>query len=92
MERVLPRIAAIRQGNPLSLETQIGAQVSRAQIEKIENYVSIGLKEGAELLIGGGRPPLNGELAGAITTSRPCSRATTRCACSRRRSSARCWR
>src|SRR6266496_3987531 len=64
MERVLPRIAAIRQGNPLSLETQIGAQVSRAQIEKIENYVSIGLKEGAELLIGGGRPPLNGELAG----------------------------
>jgi aldehyde dehydrogenase len=34
MERMLPRIAAIRQGNPLTLDTQIGAQVSRAQLEK----------------------------------------------------------
>jgi len=64
MERVLPRIAAIRQGNPLRLDTQIGAQVSSAQIEKIESYVNIGLNEGAELLIGGERNNLNGELAG----------------------------
>ncbi len=64
MERVLPRIAAIQQGSPLQLDTQIGAQVSRAQIEKIESYVNIGLDEGAELLIGGGRNPLPGELAG----------------------------
>lgn len=63
MERVLPRIAAIRQGDPLSLDTQIGAQVSRAQIEKIENYVKIGLNDGAQLLIGGERNHLNGELA-----------------------------
>jgi len=64
MERVLPRIAAIRQGSPLSLETQIGAQVSKSQIEKIESYVDIGRNEGAEVLIGGERNPLNGELAG----------------------------
>ena len=64
MERVLPRIAAIRQGNPLALDTQIGAQVSRAQIEKIEGYVKIGLDEDAELLIGGERNHLGGELAG----------------------------
>ncbi len=63
MERVLPRIAAIRQGNPLDPTTQIGAQVSRAQIEKIENYVKIGLAEGAQLLIGGERNHLPGELA-----------------------------
>ncbi|HEY5002588.1 MAG TPA: aldehyde dehydrogenase family protein, partial [Ktedonobacteraceae bacterium] len=51
MERVLPRIASIRQGSPLRLDTQLGAQVSNAQIEKIESYVNIGLNEGAELLI-----------------------------------------
>ena len=44
MERVMPRIAAIRQGNPLSLDTQIGAQVSQAQLEKNEGYVKIGLE------------------------------------------------
>jgi aldehyde dehydrogenase len=64
MERVLPRIAAIRQGNPLDPETMMGPQVSQAQIEKIESYVNIGLKEGAQLLIGGERNHLNGELAG----------------------------
>lgn len=45
MPCVLPRIAAIRQGDPLNLDTQIGAQVSQAQIKKIENYVKIGLNE-----------------------------------------------
>ena len=42
--------------------TQIGAQVSTAQLEKIESYVQIGLDEGAELLIGGERAHLGGEL------------------------------
>lgn len=64
MERVLPRVAAIKQGNPLSLGTQLGAQVSRSQIEKIENYVNIGLHEGAQLLIGGERNHINGDLEG----------------------------
>src|SRR6476661_5734631 len=55
MERCLERIAAIQQGNPLDLSTMIGAQVSQAQLEKIESYVKIGLEEGAELLCGGER-------------------------------------
>jgi aldehyde dehydrogenase len=63
MERALERIALIRQGHPLDPETQIGAQVSLAQLEKIESYVRIGLDEGAELLIGGERNHLDGELA-----------------------------
>ncbi len=64
MGRALERIAAIRQGSPLDPSTQLGAQVSTAQLEKIENYVEIGLEEGAELLIGGKRNVLDGELAG----------------------------
>jgi aldehyde dehydrogenase len=64
MERCLGRIAAIRQGSPLDPATQIGPQVSRAQLEKIEEYVRIGREEGAEILIGGARNVLEGELAG----------------------------
>jgi aldehyde dehydrogenase len=64
MERCIERIAQIKQGDPLDRETMIGPQVSIAQLEKIENYVAIGINEGAEVLIGGHRPPLNGRLSG----------------------------
>jgi len=49
---------------PLDPETMIGAQVSRNQLEKIESYVKIGREEGAEVLIGGARTPMEGELEG----------------------------
>jgi len=64
MARCLARIAKIKQGDPLDPETMIGAQVSTDQLEKIESYVAIGLNEGAEVLIGGHRPPMKGALAG----------------------------
>ncbi len=64
MERVLPRIASIRQGDPLDPDMQMGPQVSQNQLDKIEGYVKIGLDEGAELLIGGERNMLDGELSG----------------------------
>ncbi|MGZ8702673.1 MAG: aldehyde dehydrogenase family protein [Gaiellaceae bacterium] len=66
MERCLERIAQIRQGHPLDESTQIGPQVSKTQLEKIENYVKVGVEEGAELLIGGKRRVLDGELAGGF--------------------------
>jgi aldehyde dehydrogenase len=64
MHRALERVRAIRQGHPLDPQTQMGAQVSSAQLEKIESYVEIGKQEGAELLIGGERAHLGGELDG----------------------------
>ena len=63
MERCLERIGRIRQGNPLDLSIQMGPQNSLQQLEKIKSYVDIGLAEGAELLIGGKQPKLEGELA-----------------------------
>jgi aldehyde dehydrogenase len=62
MERCLERIEAIQQGSPLDLSTMIGAQVSAAQLEKISGYVDIGRQEGAEVLSGGERNVLDGEL------------------------------
>jgi aldehyde dehydrogenase len=64
MARCLGRIEAIRQGDPLDRRTQMGPQVSAAQLEKIASYCKIGLDEGAELLTGGHRTVLDGELAG----------------------------
>jgi aldehyde dehydrogenase len=64
MERALRRVADIVQGDPLDPATMIGAQASSEQLEKILSYVDIGKQEGAELLIGGERNALPGELAG----------------------------
>jgi aldehyde dehydrogenase len=63
MERCLERIGRIRQGNPLDLSTMMGPQNSKQQLDKIMSYVDIGRQEGAELLIGGKQPKLDGELA-----------------------------
>src|SRR5580658_116717 len=62
MERALKRVAAIKQGSPLESDTMIGAQASSEQMEKILSYIDIGRKEGAELLTGGSRAHLGGEL------------------------------
>jgi aldehyde dehydrogenase len=64
MQLCLKRIAAIRQGNPLDTETQLGAQVSAQQQEKILSYIDIGRQEGADVLIGGERARLDGEFGG----------------------------
>jgi aldehyde dehydrogenase len=61
MEKVLARVKAIKQGNPLDMSTMIGAQASSEQVQKILSYIDIGKQEGAELLIGGGRPEVSGE-------------------------------
>ncbi|MCF4165558.1 aldehyde dehydrogenase family protein [Zavarzinia compransoris] len=63
MEKALARVAAIKQGDPLDGSTMIGAQASNDQLEKIMSYIDIGKAEGAELLIGGERNVLPGELA-----------------------------
>ena len=63
MERCLDRIGLITQGNPLDPTIMLGAQNSAQQLEKITGYVDIGRQEGAELLIGGDRNVLDGELA-----------------------------
>jgi len=64
MERVLARVKAITQGNPLDPTIMLGAQASNDQLEKILSYVDIGAKEGAEVLIGGKRAHMEGALAG----------------------------
>ena len=62
MERALQRVAAIKQGNPLDTTTMMGAQASLQQMDKIQSYLKLGREEGAEVLTGGDRARLPGEL------------------------------
>ena len=66
MERAVRRVAAIKQGDPLDATTMIGAQASSEQLEKILSYFDIGRQEGADILIGGERNHLEGDLAGGF--------------------------
>ncbi len=64
MERAIKRVEAVVQGDPLAMSTMIGAQASSEQLEKIMSYIDIGKQEGAEVLTGGYRNQLPGELSG----------------------------
>ena len=63
MERAIKRVEAIVQGDPLDPATMIGAQASSEQLEKILSYMDIGRQEGAEVLTGGARANMQGDLA-----------------------------
>lgn len=60
MAMVLERIQKIKRGNPLDLETMVGAQVSKEQFDKILGYIDIGKQEGARVLAGGEVAKLDG--------------------------------
>lgn len=59
--KVIERSKTIKQSNPLDTETQVGAQASQEQFDKILSYLQIGKNEGAEVLVGGDSCQLEGE-------------------------------
>ncbi|MBG6183845.1 aldehyde dehydrogenase [Arthrobacter sp. CAN_A214] len=63
MSDAVARVGKMVQGNPLDTDTQVGAQASNDQLEKILSYMDIGRQEGAKVLIGGERMTLGGDLA-----------------------------
>lgn len=56
MEKLVAKAKGIKVGDPTKEDTQLGAIVSREQMEKVLSYIEIGKKEGATLLCGGTRP------------------------------------
>ena len=56
VQRVAARAREVRIGDPFEPSTQMGAIISRAQLEKVERYVALGLQEGARIVAGGRRP------------------------------------
>ena len=64
IEKVIKRVAAIKQGSPLDTDTMMGAQASAMQQDKILSYLEVGKQEGAQVLIGGAAAKMDGDLAG----------------------------
>jgi betaine-aldehyde dehydrogenase len=60
LERLAARTKAIRIGDPLDPDTQMGPLINKAQHDKVTGYIEIGRQEGATLLCGGGIPKLQG--------------------------------
>ena len=59
LARLKQRTEAIRLGDPMDEATQMGPLVSEAQLEKVLACVAKGQEEGARLITGGGRGPVN---------------------------------
>lgn len=55
IEKAISAFEKVKVGNPLDPNTQMGAQVSEAQLNKILKYIEIGKNEGAKVITGGER-------------------------------------
>ncbi|CAK8586036.1 aldehyde dehydrogenase [Priestia megaterium] len=55
LEKFTAAVRNIKVGDPLSEETNMGALVSQSHLETVDEYVRIGLAEGAKLACGGKR-------------------------------------
>jgi aminomuconate-semialdehyde/2-hydroxymuconate-6-semialdehyde dehydrogenase len=60
LERFVQGVAALPQGDPSDPTTRIGAVISAAHRDKVESYVRLGVEEGGEIRLGGGRPDSKG--------------------------------
>ena len=49
------KVAELTVGNPLNDDTNLGALVSKAHLEKVESYIASAKKEGGTILFGGNR-------------------------------------
>src|ERR1700694_4080940 len=57
LQRLADAAGALRLGDGRAEKTDVGPLIHQASREKVERYVDIGQKEGAELIAGGKRPP-----------------------------------
>jgi len=53
--KLIARVQAMRIGDPMDPQTQVGALISAAHMEKVLGYIERGRAEGAHVLVGGGR-------------------------------------
>lgn len=53
----------LKQGDPMSAQTEQGAVVSETHMQKILGYIDLAKKTGGKILCGGGRADMPGELA-----------------------------
>ncbi|MBS0416626.1 MAG: betaine-aldehyde dehydrogenase [Proteobacteria bacterium] len=62
LEKLKARVSAMKIGNPLDPETQVGSLISENHMDKVLGYIARGRAEGAQIVVGGHRV-IAGELA-----------------------------
>lgn len=55
IDKAVKAFEQVKVGNPMDPATQMGAQISEEQLNKVLNYIEIGKQEGAKILTGGER-------------------------------------
>jgi aminomuconate-semialdehyde/2-hydroxymuconate-6-semialdehyde dehydrogenase len=56
VERFIDKASQLKQGDPLDENTEQGAIVNKAQLEKVKFYVDLAQKEGGKIALGGKAP------------------------------------
>ncbi len=56
VDGIAERIGKMKVGDPAELDTEIGPLVAERQRDRVEKYIVAGQEEGAEVVVGGGRP------------------------------------
>jgi len=53
LEKLIPRVESLKVGVSNDLQADYGPLITRAHLEKVKNYVDLGVKEGAKLRVDG---------------------------------------
>jgi lactaldehyde dehydrogenase/glycolaldehyde dehydrogenase len=56
LERFVAGASKLRIGDPLQPDTELGPKISKAELDKVTRMVELAREDGAEVLLGGGRP------------------------------------
>jgi lactaldehyde dehydrogenase / glycolaldehyde dehydrogenase len=56
VEKFVSRAQSVRVGDPTRDDTQMGPKVNRPELDKVQRYVDDAVRQGAEVVTGGGRP------------------------------------
>ncbi len=56
LARIVERISKWKVGNGLDADVQMGPLVNAQQLKTVQQYIEIGKREGAEIVVGGARP------------------------------------
>ena len=67
VERFTEQVRELTVGDPTDPSTRLGSLISQAHRDKVEGYIALAKQEGGQILVGGDRPELPGDLqAGAF--------------------------
>ena len=68
-DELVRRVSALRVGDPLASDTDLGALVSASHLEKVQAYLALAREEGGNMLCGGEQVELEGRCSGGFFLS-----------------------